>query len=375
MKSKNRSVRQLKAVSLQGAATCLLTAARTLTANNDSHLENEKEEQRELDLLREFNSGDLKTKKDKNQHQNDAKDFVLGYFNSLIENDLMLKSFLKPGALDPKRLATAKSSATTSGKKKSKNKSKSDPNAENDPKKKRNIIKKPVDPNAPKKPASAFLLYQKDVQEQIRKEFPETKWNDVLRIISQRWQNLSNDEKKIYETKFQQARQIFEAEYKTYMENKDNLPPATSGVIEEGKENGDWGNKSDDTVNEEESSRTANKLSSRKTKSHEYYANSKAQNNSSDAGINSSGSSSSTSKKRKDVVDDSEDNSTTINKKSHHSMVKQEDEDEDSVYNSSNRQSNKDQSNSENLHRLSKDKSKDKKKKKPKDKTTIKSIN
>ncbi|CAJ0871197.1 342_t:CDS:2 [Entrophospora sp. SA101] len=329
----------MTAVSLQGAATCLLTAARTLTANNDSHLENEKEEQRELDLLREFNSGDLKSfllryvetlVENDNQHQNDAKDFVLGYFNSLIENDLMLKSFLKPGALDPKRLATAKSSATTSGKKKSK--------------KKRNRIKKPVDPNAPKKPASAFLLYQKDVQEQIRKEFPETKWNDVLRIISQRWQNLSNDEKK--------------AEYKTYMENKDNLPPATSGVIEE-----------------EESSRTANKLSSRKTKSHEYYANSKAQNNSSDAGINSSGSSSSTSKKRKDVVDDSEDNSTTINKKSHHSMVKQEDEDEDSVYNSSNRQSNKDQSNSENLHRLSKDKSKDKKKKKPKDKTTIKSIN
>ncbi|CAJ0629216.1 8347_t:CDS:2 [Entrophospora sp. SA101] len=341
MKSKNRSVRQLKAVSLQGAATCLLTAARTLTANNDSHLENEKEEQRELDLLREFNSA----KKDKNQHQNDAKDFVLGYFNSLIENDLMLKSFLKPGALDPKRLATAKSSATTSGKKKSK--------------KKRNRIKKPVDPNAPKKPASAFLLYQKDVQEQIRKEFPETKWNDVLRIISQRWQNLSNDEKKIYETKFQQARQIFEAEYKTYMENKDNLPPATSGVIEE--------------VNEEESSRTANKLSSRKTKSHEYYANSKAQNNSSDAGINSSGSSSSTSKKRKDVVDDSEDNSTSPIKKS--KKEKNKDEDEDSVYNSSNRQSNKDQSNSENLHRLSKDKSKDKKKKKPKDKTTIKSIN
>ncbi|CAJ0631471.1 8740_t:CDS:2 [Entrophospora sp. SA101] len=313
----------MTAVSLQGAATCLLTAARTLTANNDSHLENEKEEQRELDLLREFNSA----KKDKNQHQNDAKDFVLGYFNSLIENDLMLKSFLKPGALDPKRLATAKSSATTSGKKKSK--------------KKRNRIKKPVDPNAPKKPASAFLLYQKDVQEQIRKEFPETKWNDVLRIISQRWQNLSNDEKK--------------AEYKTYMENKDNLPPATSGVIEE------------------ESSRTANKLSSRKTKSHEYYANSKAQNNSSDAGINSSGSSSSTSKKRKDVVDDSEDNSTSPIKKS--KKEKNKDEDEDSVYNSSNRQSNKDQSNSENLHRLSKDKSKDKKKKKPKDKTTIKSIN
>ncbi|CAJ0845071.1 12010_t:CDS:2 [Entrophospora sp. SA101] len=330
----------MTAVSLQGAATCLLTAARTLTANNDSHLENEKEEQRELDLLREFNSGDLKSfllryvetlVENDNQHQNDAKDFVLGYFNSLIENDLMLKSFLKPGALDPKRLATAKSSATTSGKKKSK--------------KKRNRIKKPVDPNAPKKPASAFLLYQKDVQEQIRKEFPETKWNDVLRIISQRWQNLSNDEKK--------------AEYKTYMENKDNLPPATSGVIEE--------------VNEEESSRTANKLSSRKTKSHEYYANSKAQNNSSDAGINSSGSSSSTSKKRKDVVDDSEDNSTSPIKKS--KKEKNKDEDEDSVYNSSNRQSNKDQSNSENLHRLSKDKSKDKKKKKPKDKTTIKSIN
>nr|CAG8473083.1 7104_t:CDS:2 [Entrophospora candida] len=227
------------AVGLQGAATCLLTAARTLTTNNSS-LENEIGEQRDLNLLREFNSGDLRSfllryvetlvendvifknyeninanlnnssnssskgsRKDKNQQQNDTKDFVLEYFNSLIENDPLLKSFMKHDS----------KSADT----------------ENGTKKKRNRIKKPVDPNAPKKPVSAFLLYQKDVQDEIRKEFPDTKWNDILRIISQRWQSLSNDDKKIYETKLQQARQNYEIEYKTYMENKDN---SSSNMIE-----------------------------------------------------------------------------------------------------------------------------------------------
>nr|CAG8491115.1 12083_t:CDS:2 [Entrophospora candida] len=210
------------AVGLQGAATCLLTAARTLTTNNSS-LENEIGEQRDLNLLREFNSGDLRrSRKDKNQQQNDTKDFVLEYFNSLIENDPLLKSFMKHDSKSSKSNAVSNSSSSRS-------KANSSADTENGTKKKRNRIKKPVDPNAPKKPVSAFLLYQKDVQDEIRKEFPDTKWNDILRIISQRWQSLSNDDKKIYETKLQQARHNYEIEYKTYMENKDN---SSSNMIE-----------------------------------------------------------------------------------------------------------------------------------------------
>ncbi|CAJ0646553.1 12348_t:CDS:2 [Entrophospora sp. SA101] len=354
------------AVGLQGAATCLLTAARTLTTNNSS-LENEIGEQRDLNLLREFNSGDLRSfllryvetlvendvifknyeninanlnnssnssskgsRKDKNQQQNDTKDFVLEYFNSLIENDPLLKSFMKH---DSKRSAVNNkfSSTIRSGKNKNKSnvntlendalleieeltkpiaassskhnssksnavsnssssrsKANSSADTENGTKKKRNRIKKPVDPNAPKKPVSAFLLYQKDVQDEIRKEFPDTKWNDILRIISQRWQSLSNDDKK--------ARQNYEIEYKTYMENKDN---SSSNMIETTDDNKETASSSKIDEEDELSTKATNKLNRKSnTLENTISKSSKSQNNSGGSG---------TSKKRKEGMDDGDD--------------------------------------------------------------------
>ncbi|CAJ0867083.1 21837_t:CDS:2, partial [Entrophospora sp. SA101] len=284
------------AVGLQGAATCLLTAARTLTTNNSS-LENEIGEQRDLNLLREFNSGDLRS-------------FLLRYVETLVENDVIFKNYeninanlnnssnsskndalleieelTKPIAASSSKHNSSKSNAVSNSSS-SRSKANSSADTENGTKKKRNRIKKPVDPNAPKKPVSAFLLYQKDVQDEIRKEFPDTKWNDILRIISQRWQSLSNDDKKIYETKLQQARQNYEIEYKTYMENKDN---SSSNMIET----------TDDNKETASSSKTTNKLNRKSnTLENTISKSSKSQNNSGGSG---------TSKKRKEGMDDGDD--------------------------------------------------------------------
>jgi len=64
-------------------------------------------------------------------------------------------------------------------------------------KKKEKKEKKIKDPNAPKRPPSAYLLFQNDVREEIKQGNPGMVYKDVLAKISERWKSLPIDEKKV----------------------------------------------------------------------------------------------------------------------------------------------------------------------------------
>lgn len=57
--------------------------------------------------------------------------------------------------------------------------------------------KKPKDPNAPKRPPSAYLIFQNDVRENIRKSNPSMPYKEVLSLIAHRWKELSDDQKRV----------------------------------------------------------------------------------------------------------------------------------------------------------------------------------
>lgn len=57
--------------------------------------------------------------------------------------------------------------------------------------------KKIRDPNAPKRPPSAYILFQNEVRDDIRTSNPGMPYKDVLQIISQRWKELPDSEKKV----------------------------------------------------------------------------------------------------------------------------------------------------------------------------------
>lgn len=61
-----------------------------------------------------------------------------------------------------------------------------------------NKDKKPKDPNAPKRPPSAYLLYQNEVRKDIREQHPDMTYPQVLQEISKMWTGLSELEKKPY---------------------------------------------------------------------------------------------------------------------------------------------------------------------------------
>ncbi|KAG8747045.1 hypothetical protein FRC10_002461 [Ceratobasidium sp. 414] len=54
------------------------------------------------------------------------------------------------------------------------------------------------DPLAPKRPPSAYILYQNDVRKQMQDKYSELPYSDVLGKISESWQTLEESKKKVY---------------------------------------------------------------------------------------------------------------------------------------------------------------------------------
>jgi len=62
---------------------------------------------------------------------------------------------------------------------------------------KRKRVKKPRDPDAPKRPASSYLLFQNEVRQAMKKANPAMANHEILTNISRRWQGMTAQEKEV----------------------------------------------------------------------------------------------------------------------------------------------------------------------------------
>lgn len=62
---------------------------------------------------------------------------------------------------------------------------------------KRKRVKKPRDPDAPKRPPSSYLLFQNEVRQAMKKANPAMANHEILTTISQRWAEMSPEEKDV----------------------------------------------------------------------------------------------------------------------------------------------------------------------------------
>jgi hypothetical protein len=62
---------------------------------------------------------------------------------------------------------------------------------------KRKRVKKPRDPDAPKRPPSSYLLFQNEVRQAMKKANPTMANHEILTSISQRWAEMSPEEKEV----------------------------------------------------------------------------------------------------------------------------------------------------------------------------------
>lgn len=63
--------------------------------------------------------------------------------------------------------------------------------------KRRRREKKPKDPNAPKAPPSAYILFQNEIRNAVRAQNPDIQYRDLMTLISQQWNGLSPEKKQV----------------------------------------------------------------------------------------------------------------------------------------------------------------------------------
>ena len=64
-----------------------------------------------------------------------------------------------------------------------------------DASKKRKRPVKPKDPNAPKRPASSYILFQNEVRKELKERHPDLTNADLLALISEQWKSMSDEQK------------------------------------------------------------------------------------------------------------------------------------------------------------------------------------
>ena len=72
------------------------------------------------------------------------------------------------------------------------------------------------DPNAQKRPLSAFFLFSQDERPDIKKKSPSLSVGDISKEIGARWKKVSDDVKKRYEQKAAVEKQKYEVRLSEY---------------------------------------------------------------------------------------------------------------------------------------------------------------
>ncbi|KAF8659519.1 hypothetical protein AX16_001818 [Volvariella volvacea WC 439] len=77
------------------------------------------------------------------------------------------------------------------------------------------------DPNAPKRPASSYIIFQNEVRKQMKESHPDMSNNELIQLISQQWAGMNESEKAIYHQAMESAKERYSADKKAY----DNRTP------------------------------------------------------------------------------------------------------------------------------------------------------
>jgi len=90
-----------------------------------------------------------------------------------------------------------------------------------DASKKRKRTIRPRDPNAPKRPASSYILFQNEVRKELKERHPELSNADLLSLISEQWKSMSEEQKETYNQAMKTAKAQYSEDKKAY----DNRTP------------------------------------------------------------------------------------------------------------------------------------------------------
>jgi len=76
--------------------------------------------------------------------------------------------------------------------------------------------RKKKDPNAPKRPKSAYLFFSMEERPRLRKKHPKMGFGPLSKRLGKEWKSLSDDEKKHYEKMAKKDKKRYEDEMDAY---------------------------------------------------------------------------------------------------------------------------------------------------------------
>ncbi|TFK88369.1 HMG-box [Polyporus arcularius HHB13444] len=90
--------------------------------------------------------------------------------------------------------------------------------------------KKVKDPNAPKRPASSYLLFQNDVRSELKTKHPNMRNNELLGYIAKLWSEMPQEQKDKYEQRNRTAKDEWLAHKAVYESSKVGATPVPATV-------------------------------------------------------------------------------------------------------------------------------------------------
>jgi len=79
---------------------------------------------------------------------------------------------------------------------------------------------KKKDPNAPKRPRTAFLLFSVDKRAGVKREYPDLVFGDIAKQVSHLWANCPPEEKARYQSLAEEDKQRYNKEMQHYKEKQ-----------------------------------------------------------------------------------------------------------------------------------------------------------
>ena len=64
-------------------------------------------------------------------------------------------------------------------------------------KKRRTVIKKAKDPDAPKRAASSYIFFQNDLRQELRKQHPDISSTELMSRVSKQWAEMTPEQKAV----------------------------------------------------------------------------------------------------------------------------------------------------------------------------------
>merc|ERR1711862_905037 len=98
--------------------------------------------------------------------------------------------------------------------------------------------RKKKDPNAPKRPMSAYFLFMNATRPTVRKENPDASIGEVAKILGKMWGEIEPEDKAKYDKDAAAAKKKWEAEKAAYAKKGKAAAPAAESGDEEDEEEG-----------------------------------------------------------------------------------------------------------------------------------------